>query len=186
MKKLSLALWALGLTGIISLGVLQVGVAQAEMKKTFTLDVACNGNTLALNPADPTDPPFARGDVAVVTGAIFPAGTLPSGVTTFDPNTPGEIGAWRCLFASLAEPPIVGAITYYFALEENGKESMLLVQGLNSHQWPGSVPRVLAVVGGTGKFRGANGEVREEVLGTNGSSCFNLRFHIKLNKTPGK
>jgi len=185
-KKLAIVLFASGLAAILSVGVVQVAVAQAKSEKTFTLDVACKGSTLALNPADPTNPPFARGDVAVVTGNIYPEGTLPSGVTTSDPSAPGGIGAWRCLFASLAEPPIIGAITYYFALEENGEESMLMVQGLNSHQWPGSVPRVHAIVGGTGKYDGASGKVREEVLGTNGSSCFNLRFHFSLKKKPGK
>jgi hypothetical protein len=186
MKKLPFVLFVLGMTGILTIGSLQIGIAQAKFKKNFILDVACNGSTLALNPADPTAPPFARGDLAVVTGAIYPEGTLPSGVTTFDPSAPGGIGAWRCLFASLAEPPIIGAITYYFALEEDGQESMLMVQGLNSHQWPGSVPRVHAIVGGTGKYDGATGEVREEVLGVNGSSCFNLRFHFSLKKKPSK
>jgi hypothetical protein len=180
MKKLSFVFLVLGLAGMLSTALGPVAVAQAKSEKNFTLDVACNGNTLA--PA----PPFSRSEVAVVTGRIFPAGILPSGVTTSDPNAPGGLGTWRCLFASLAEPPIIGAITYYFALEENGEESMLMVQGLNSHQWPGSVPRVLAVVGGTGKYAGANGEVREEVIGTNGSGCFNLRFQFSLQKKPGK
>lgn len=113
MKKLLLAPWIFGLTGMLTIGSFQVGVAEARFKKNFTVDVACNGSTLGLNPADPADPPFSRGDMAVVTGTIYPADTLPSGATTFDPTTPGGIGAWRCLFASLAEPPIIGAITYY-------------------------------------------------------------------------
>lgn len=160
---------------------------QEKSGRKFALDIACNGNTVALNPANPTAPPFSRGDVGVVTGNIYPEGTLPSGVTTSDPSAPGNIGTWRCLFVSLAEPPIVGAITYYLAfVETNGEESMLLVQGLNSHQFPGSVPRVLAVVGGTGKYAAARGEVREEVIGTNGSGCFNLRFHVSLEKKPRK
>jgi hypothetical protein len=46
------------------------------------------------------------------------------------------------------------------------------------------VPRIHAIVGGTGKYDGANGEVREEVLGTNGSGCFNLRFQFSLKKKP--
>lgn len=186
MKKLPSVFLTLGLTGILFTGLVQIAVAQAKSEKNFTLDVACNGSTLALNPADPADPPFSRGDVAVVTGTVYSGGTLPAGVTTSDPNAPGRIGTWRCLFASLTEPPLIGAITYYFALEENGEESMLMVQGLNSHQWPGSVPRVHAIVGGTGKYDGASGEVREEVLGTNGSSCFNLRFQFSLKKKPSK
>lgn len=186
MKKLPYSLLIVGLTGLMTFAGILTGVSEAKSEKEFTMDVACNGSTLALNPADPVDPPLSRGDVAVVTGRIFPEGTLPPGVTTSDPNTAGGIGTWRCLFASLAEPPITGAITYYFALEENGQESMLMVQGLNSHIFPGSEPRTHAIVGGTGKYAGANGEVREEVLGTNGSQCFNLRFHFSLKKKPGK
>ncbi len=186
MKKLPYSLLIVGLTGLMMFGGVLNAVSEAKSEKEFTVDVACNGSTLGLNPADPADPPFSRGDVAVVTGRIFPAGTLPLGVTTSDPNATGGIGTWRCLFASLAEPPIIGAITYYFALEENGQESMLLVQGLNSHIFPGSVSRTHAIVGGTGKYDGASGEVREEVLGTNGSQCFNLRFHFSLKKKPGK
>jgi hypothetical protein len=171
MKKFSAVLLTLGLTAIFSISVPPIGVAQAKSEKNFTIDVACNGNTLALNPADPADP-------------IYPAGTLPAGVTTSNPSAPGGLGTWRCLFASLAEPPLIGAITYYFALVENGEENMLLVQGLNSHLFPGSVPRVHPIVGGTGKYNGASGEVREEVLGTNASGCFNLRFQFSLKKKP--
>ena len=58
MKKLPFVFFALGLTGILSTGVVQVAIAQAKSEKTFTLDVACNGSTLALNPADPDDPPY--------------------------------------------------------------------------------------------------------------------------------
>ncbi len=61
-----------------------------------------------------------------------------------------------------------------------------LVEGLNSHLLSGSVPRVHAIVGGTGKYEGASGEVREEVIGTNASGCFNLRFQFSLKKKPGK
>lgn len=184
MKKFVCGLLTVAVSVILVSSGLSIGVAHAKSEKEFTVDVACDGSSLGLNPADPADPPFSRGDVAVVKGRIFASGTLPSGVTTSDPNAAGGIGTWRCLFAALADPPIIGAITYYFAFEENGQESMLLVQGLNSHIFPGSVPRVHAIAGGTGKYDGASGEVREEVLGTNGSQCFNLRFQFSLKKKP--
>ena len=179
MKKYLVVLLTLGLAAVLSISTPPVGIAQAKSEKSFTLDVACNGSTLA-----PPVFPIPRGDVAVVTGRVYPAGTLPSGATTFDPNSPGGIGTWRCLFASLAEPPIAGAFTYYFTLEEDGEENMLLVQGLNSHVPTGSVPRIHAIVGGTGKYAGASGEVREDVIGGNASGCFNLRFQFSLKKKP--
>jgi hypothetical protein len=186
MKKLRLSLFALGLVGILSLGLLQIGVApvvQAKTEETFILDVAQDSRTFALNPADPAAP-FARGGLGVVNGTIYPEGTLPSGETTFDPSTPGS-GTWRCVIAILAEPPLTGAVTYYFALdqtEDDAEESMLIVQGLNSH-FVGSDARILAIVGGTGEFSGATGEVREEVIGTNATpGALNLRYHITLKK----
>lgn len=185
MKKLPFVFFAFGLTGILSVGVFWTAVAQAKPTETFTLDVACDGTTLSLNSADP-EFPFARSDIAVVNGNIYPEGSLPSGVTDFDPSAPGEIGTWRCLFASLAEPPLIGAVTYYFALTgDDSEESLILVQGLNSHQFPGSVPRLHAIVGGTGEYAGATGEVLEEVIGTNVSGCFNLRFDFRIRVSPG-
>lgn len=188
MKRLQFALFVVGLTGIISFGGLRIDVAQAQTKKTFTLDVAGDGRTAVVNQVDPTSPtPFTRGDVAIVNGNIYPGGTIPAGFDgAFDPDAVTGIGTWRCLFASLAEPPLSGTVTYYFALEENANESMLIVQGLNSHLGPTIVPRVLAIVGGTGKFRGAAGEVREEVIGTNATGFLNFRYLIKLNQSPKK
>ena len=106
MKKSVFIVLTVGLVTILSTSVPATGVAQAKSEENFTLDVACNGSTLA-----PPVFPIPRGGVAVVTGTIYPEGTLPSGVSTFDPSAPGGKGTWRCLFASLAEPPIAGAIT---------------------------------------------------------------------------
>ena len=61
MKRLSLVFFALGLTGLLSTGVVPIAVAQARSEKIFTLDVACNGRTLA-----PPISPVPRGDVAAV------------------------------------------------------------------------------------------------------------------------
>jgi hypothetical protein len=190
MKKLRLSVFVSGLVGIISLGLLQIGVApvvQARTEKTLMLDVAQDGNTFVLNPAPPA--PSLRGGLGVVTGTIYPEGTLPSGATDFDPSTPG-IGTWRCVIAILAEPPLTGAVTYYFALgetEPGSEKSMLIVQGLNSH-FVGSDPRILAIVGGTGQYAGATGEVVEEVIGTNATpnGALNLRYTFTLKKQAPK
>jgi hypothetical protein len=187
MKKLQFVLFAL-LTGILAMSVLQTGIVQAKTKKTFILDVACDGRTAVVNQVDPdATTPFLRGDVAVVNGNIYPGDTIPAGFNgTFNPDAVTGIGTWRCLFASLDEPPLSGAVTYYFSLDQNSEESMIMVQGLNSHRGPASVPRILAIVGGTGKYVGAAGEVHEEVIGTNTTGCFNFRYHIRLKKQAPK
>jgi hypothetical protein len=184
MKKLSFVLFTLGLTGVLSLGVFRTAVVQAKSKKTFTLDVAQDSRTFRINPADPAAP-LARSGLGVVNGTIYPEGTLPSGETTFDPSTPGGIGTWRCVIAILAEPPLTGAVTYYFSLgqtKDGSEKSMLIVQGLNSH-FVGSKPRILAIVGGTGELSRATGEVVEEVIGTNMTpGALNLRYTFTLKK----
>lgn len=195
MKKLRLSLFVSGLVGVMSLGVLQIGfapVVQARTEKTSILDVAQDFRTFRLNRVDPNADPdsFARGDVGVVNGNIYPEGTIPPGFDgTFDLDAVPSIGTWRCLIAVLAEPPLSGAVTYYFSLgetEPGSEKSMLIVQGLNSHLGQASVPRILAIVGGTGEFSGATGEVREEVIGTNTTGAFNLRYTFTLKKQAPK
>jgi hypothetical protein len=118
-------------------------------------------------------------------------GSPPVDDSKFDPNDGDKIGTWRCQFASLGgtDPPLVGAVTYYFQLDPTGydsEESMIMVQGLNSHTPDGSFNRVLAVVGGTGRFAGATGEVLEEAVdGFNKTGCFNLRFHFRIRGVRG-
>jgi hypothetical protein len=188
-----------GLTGILFLAVFWTTVAQAGSTKTLTLDVACNLGTAGINQprspnwelGDPLPPP--RATVVIVNGNIYPEGTLTSDGTDFDP-----IGTWRCHFASLSaftlfggklgdpdpdDPSLAGAVTYYFQLNPTGydpEESMIMVQGLNSHFAPGLRQRVHAVVGGTGRYAGATGEVLEEVLRQNSSGCFDMRFHFRI------
>lgn len=166
---------ALSLTGILYLGLFAAVTAHADKPvKTLTLDVACDLGTL-----DPWPPDFARGSLSVVNGNIYAEDGLSGG----DP-----IGTWRCLFTSLQEAPLTGAVTYYFALDD-AEESLIVVQGLNSHLdpvgMPPSVPRVHSIVGGTGAYIGATGEVIEAVAGVNDTGCFDLRFDFRIRNSPG-
>ena len=192
MKRLPFLLFVSGLTGILSLGVFWAAAAQAKSTKTFTVEVACDAGTAGFNFSTSIDNgPFGpRGTIVIVNGNIYPEDSLPSDGTEFDPTDPNKIGTWRCQFASLGgiDLPLVGAVTYYFQLAPTGydsEESMIMVQGLNSHTPVGAVDRVLAVVGGTGRFSGATGEVLEEVVGGNSSGCFNLRFHFRIRGVRG-
>ena len=51
----------------------------------------------------------------------------------------------------------------------------LLSEGLEGPQ-----PTVRAVTGGTGAAKGAAGQVRQELLGTNVTGLFNFRFSFRL------
>lgn len=195
MKRLPFVLLISGLTGILSLGAIWTTVAQADSRRQFTLEVAMNSATAGVNFPDVGIP--QRSLVGIFNGNIYPEGTLESGSNGFDPTTDGEIGTWRCLFTGLNDVafptgtpqsldfPLTGAVTYYFQLKRTGydrEESMIMVMGLNSHTFDDrdSVSRVLAVVGGTGRFAGATGEVRETVLGRNSTGARNLRFRFRL------
>ena len=191
MKRLPFVLFVSGLTVILSVGVFWTAAAQAKSTKTFTLEVACDGMTAGANFSNAFNPPTdesafgPRGTIIIVNGNIYPEDGLPSDETAFDLDNPGKIGTWRCHFAALGnDSPLIGAVTYYFQLDPTGKDSedsMIIVQGLNSHRPFGSVERVLAVVGGTGRYAGATGEVVEQVApGFNDSGCFNLRFHFRI------
>ncbi len=157
---------------------------------TFTLDNACDARTSRTNRVNPTATARMRGDTSIINGKLFNGGIIPPGFDRafdLDANTPNSIGTWRCIQTILNDPapgntelPLTGAVTYYFELEHG----TLVVQGLNSHNNPalGGVERVHSVVGGTGRYKGASGEVLEEVIGNNNTGVLNLRFTFRIKK----
>lgn len=180
MNQQSRHMFALGLSflAIGAFTLIAAAEAGAWNRNHFILEVAQDGSTGAQNSADPP----GRANVNLISGLIYPEGSIdPDGTTQADP-----IGTWRCLFANLGpDDPRVGAITYYFTFGEVGESSehsMIIVQGLNAHAPPEqSVPRLHAVVGGTGRFSHARGQVLEVVTGFNPSPALNLRFKFMLN-----
>jgi hypothetical protein len=70
------------------------------------------------------------------------------------------------------ESPTIATSTHVFALDN---ADGLVTQGLE-----GVFPQIRALLGGTGQYSGAIGQVTEEVLGTNASGGRNLRFTFKL------
>ena len=155
---------------------------------TFTLDNACDARTLRFNRLNPAATAGMRGDTAIINGKLFTGGIIPSGFDRafdLDANTPNSLGTWRCIQTLLNDPapgntelPLTGAVMYYFDLQDGA----LMVQGLSSHRASGSVPRVHALIGGTGIYKGASGEVHEEVIGNNNTGAFNLRFTFRIKK----
>jgi hypothetical protein len=109
-----------------------------------------------------------------------------AGDTIFGALAQGAGGALTItVIGQCTETDVTGAVTYYFQLEPTGydrAESMIMVMGLNSHtdNDDHSERRVLAVVGGTGRYANATGEVRETVIGRNNVDGRNLRFHFRL------
>ena len=163
---------------------------QATRAHTLILDVAADCRTYA--------PTAARGETNMVTGKIFPGGTLPSGTANNDPILPvngvAPIGDWHhrsqnvlplpadIAHAYGAAPPVLA--TFYFFLDDG--------RALVSENWGTvlvkGIPSVLGVItGGFAGFSGAAGDVRGTILGTNATGCPNgrNRFNIRPGSMRG-
>ena len=152
--------------------------------QTFVLDVAIDAHTLALN-NDPTAAGTpARGTTFIVNGKIYPGGTIPSGVTDFNPDTaPGSIGTWVCRGVFLADfAEIVNGsaalafdTTQIFLLSTD--KNALFTEGFEGNL---GVTTHRAVTGGTGQYRRVTGTLKQETIGVNRNGAadglFDLRF----------
>src|SRR5262245_54741471 len=78
----------------LALGVLSMApcwLAQGATEETMTLDVAVDCRVFGYNRGVPLEQ-IVRGDGYIISGKVFPAGTLRPGPQTNDPNAPGSIG----------------------------------------------------------------------------------------------
>jgi hypothetical protein len=187
MKRFAnIALFALGLGGVVAVAVLTLPdvVRADDGPNTLTYDVACDCRM-----GSPAFFKGNRGDAWIVSGKIFPAGTLPAGDATNDPTLPvrgvAPIGEWTCRGQNATPfPPVVAAAynanlfaynTQYFILN-NG--SALTLEG-----FPVPPGERLAITGGIGRFSGAAGNLEEGPIGTNATGCPN--FRAKFSFQPG-
>ena len=151
----------------------------------FTIDVACDARTYRQNNVDPAAAGSHRGDTFIVSGKIYPGGTIPAGQGVFSPDNSGSIGDWNCrgvwLVSSqeLANGAAPAFDTSQIYLLPDGTKQ-LFSEGLE-----GAVPTLRAVTGGTGSMAGVTGQVRQELLGTNVTGLFNFRFTFKVNTHGG-
>ena len=164
-------------------------MADNDRVRTFTVDVAL-GLPYYQNNVKPAKAPeeFFPGDTFIQDGSIFPAGTIPTGKTEFDPNSPGAIGQYRArgtfttdlptfllAAAHKSAAPDLAFATEMFSLAND--KSIILTDGT----WPNayfSTTRV--VLGGTGSFRDVVGEVQEENIGENKHGFCNFRVTFKI------
>jgi hypothetical protein len=177
-------LWlALAIAALLVLTPLSYRVFADSDDETFTIDVACDARTYRQNNVDPSAPGSNRGDTFIVQGKIYPGGTIPKGNNVFSPDNAGSIGTWICRGTWLVSSTELGEgaspafdTTQIYLLPDESKQ--LFSEGLE-----GPVPTMRAVTGGTGSADGARGQVRQELLGTNSTGLFNLRFTFKLERS---
>jgi hypothetical protein len=187
-KKSLLSVFALAVLAAVALQITPMpAMAQdGNNARTFTVDVAIDGSTLALNNNDPANPANpVKGTTFTVTGKIFPGGTIPAGITSFDPNQPGSIGTWVCSGVFVADASEIFSGKQIIAFHTNqifmftDDRNALFTEGLE-----GSVGTTThrIVAGGTGTFRGLVGQERQETIGLNlnGKGLFDIRFTFNL------
>jgi hypothetical protein len=191
MKQITkVTLFALGLVLLACLAGLVPGftpmtellaAAQAAGDNVLSFDVACDCRT-----GSPGFFSGTRGDVFIVNGRIFPAGTLPSGTATNDPTEPvngvGPIGNWMCRGQVTSPfPPAVASAyasvpfalnTQYFVLNDG--------QALTAEGYAIPTGELLSLTGGIGGFSGASGFVEEGPFGTNVTGCPNFRARFRI------
>jgi hypothetical protein len=157
--------------------------------QTFVLDVAIDAHTLSLN-NDPTAGGIPRrGTTFVVNGKIYPGGTIPSGVTGFDPDTaPGSIGTWVCrgvFLADFADIFVNGSAALAFDTTQifllSTDENALFTEGFEGNV---GVTTHRAVTGGTGHYRRVTGTLKQQTIGVNrkgaADGLFDLRFTFTI------
>jgi hypothetical protein len=151
-------------------------------QKTFTVDVALDAATLAVNTANPPTM-GSRGDIIVINGTVYPAGTIPPGLNANnDPNAAGGIGKIRCRALEL-EPgtdfttPVFTFVTEMYSLPDDNQ--IILVDGPGPNLFA-TVKR--AIIGGTSSYDGVTGQVIETEIGVNKSGACNLRVTFQLRK----
>jgi hypothetical protein len=156
--------------------------------RQLVLDVAIDAHTLSLNNNDPADPANPRrGTTFIVYGKVFPGGTIPSGVTPFDPDAAGSIGVWVCRGVFLADFADIASgaaslafdTTQMFLLPTD--KNALFTEGFEGNV---GVTTHRTVTGGTGSFRRVIGSVQQRTIGVNRNGAadglFDLRFTFKV------
>ncbi|HZQ52597.1 MAG TPA: hypothetical protein VFB14_10380 [Bryobacteraceae bacterium] len=182
MKRItSLTLFAAsGLAGLAAIGALESrALAEAVDEHALQIDVACDCRT-GSNPRG-TD----RGDVFIIQGKMFPAGTLPSGAATNDPTEPvngvAPIGDWIC--RGQYADPASSAPAYASTPMEFFTQYFLLAHGtITTEGYETASHSLSSVTGGIDRYRGVSGDYSTERLGTNISGCPNFRVKFRLRR----
>ena len=176
-RRRMLSLLALGGTALA--GGVAGGVAAAAMggdglqREKLTLDVACVGDTWR------HAEPVMRADDAdfrvafLVEGWIYPQGTVPE--TGFVPTSDGSIGrgfcrGWQILDGARPEPHALTIQEYVLGRIE--RSSLFPPDNLTSSGLEGTFGTEIgtrSVIGGTGRYLGATGQVRQANNGANTS-----------------
>jgi hypothetical protein len=181
-------LFVLALAGLACLAVfgLPAVVKAGDDTNTTTFDVACDCRT-----GSPGFFSDKRGDPFIVSGKIFPAGTLPSGTAANDPTQPvngvSSIGDWTCRGQVAGAFPPAIALAYSSSPFAWNTQYFVLKRGaLTAEGYALPTGELLSVTGGIRSFSGASGFLEEAPFGTNATGCPNFRAKFRLRSGPGR
>ncbi len=177
------ALWVWAVTGLTALAPLTAPavVKAAEDVEVLIFDVACDCRT-----GSPGFFAGDRGDPFIVSGKIFPAGTLPSGTGSNDPTQPvngvSPIGDWTCRGQNAGVFPPSLAPAYSSSPFAWNTQYFILKSGaaMTAEGYALPTGEFLSITGGIRGFSGASGFVTETPFGTNATGCPNFRARFRL------
>jgi len=157
----------------------------------FVVDVAMDGRTWRNDDgSNPFYPAFSgvlsRGQTFIVSGKIYRGFTLHEGGdfngsgNPAGPETPRSIGTWVCRGTFNLD---IGQIAAGEAPHVTSTQVFTFESGhtIVSEGPEGGATVLRAIIGGTGRYRGAGGEVTETPLGVNTTDLFNVRFHFVVD-----
>ena len=183
----SIVWMTLSALGVAGLGVVAVLGSQNVDKgtgnrNTLTVDLAVDCRTAVSGPN--------RGDIFIINGKLFPAGTLASGTASNDPILPvngvAPIGDWLVRGHHALPLPVPDDVaqryssapadfgTTYFIFD--GGRTALTTETYAFLQGQDVSLAYSAVTGGIGRFRGAAGDIGGLRIGTNATGCPNSRI----------
>jgi hypothetical protein len=162
--------------GALASAAVLMRAAAGRAAEGLTFDVACDGRTMLINRLNQTEAIGLprRGDTFVVTGSIYPAGTIDAGLT--GPDQAGAIGRWTCRGAfdvdieTGAVPHVVSSVLFTFGEGLTATTGLveLAEDAILTDGFEGGVEEIRrVVVGGFGRYAGIRGEQIQYVRGEN-------------------
>lgn len=150
----------------IAIATLTINPAKAQSTQNLKLDVFIDGTTFVTD----FKGPGVRGAVFIVTGFIYPGGTLASNPQNPPPN---PIGEWTCRGTFTGNSLEVFSIQEFYLPDET---TSIATEGIEHNGFRGVSLDTRATTGGTGIYHNAKGQNTELLIGTNGTGLANLSF----------
>ncbi len=165
--------WSLSILGVvigIAIATLAISPANAQGTQNLQFDVFIDASTIFFSGPPGPNP----GTTFIVTGYIYPGGTLASNPQVAPPNS---IGEWTCrgTFTRNANEmrPEVFTIQEFYLPDD---ATAIATEGIE-HGLVGMDHRDMrATIGGTGIYQNVKGQSMEYRIGVNGTGLFNLSF----------